>query len=172
MNQRSESRDSTVPLPEVRPLADGDVPSVLALIDACYREYGLALNLEDECESHLLDPRPYFRGHGGEFWVIPHEGRVMATAALVVHADRTPPVGELKSMYVDRSWRQRGIGRRLVEIVLDAARAAGCGEMELWSDTRFEAAHAMYESVGFVRTGRRELKDSNNSAEFRFRRSL
>jgi putative acetyltransferase len=172
MSERSETGRSTEQAPAARPLEAGDIPSVLALIDACYREFGLVLNLDDECESHLLDPGPYFRGHGGEFWVVPHHRRVMATAALVVHRDRPSPTGELKSMYVDQSWRRRGLGRRLVQMVIEAAQAAGCQELELWSDTRFSPAHAMYESLGFERVGHRELADSNNSSEYGYRRRI
>src|SRR5204863_4452395 len=104
MNGSQGTHEHTAHSPGARPLEDHDIPSVLALIDACYREYGLKLNLDDECESHLRDPGAYFRGHGGEFWVVPCEGRVIATGALVVHRERRAPVGELKSMYVDPSW--------------------------------------------------------------------
>lgn len=146
---------------------------MFALIGRCYQEYGFTLNLDDECEQHLRDPRAYFLAHGGDFWVLCDEaGTVVGTAALYLHADRRPPVAELKSMYVDSSQRRRGWGRRLTMMVMDAARAAGCREMELWSDTRFTAAHAMYESLGFERFGLREIVDSNNSKEFGFRRAL
>lgn len=155
-----------------RPIRPVDVPQVLALIGDCYREYGLTLNLDDDCEKHIREPVGYFRAHGGEYWVVPVDGRVMATVAMTVDPGPAPPVAELKSMYVDRTLRRRGMGSRLVNLVLDAARAAGCGEVELWSDTRFTAAHAMYESLGFVRSGWRELNDSNNSAEYGYRLRL
>lgn len=157
-----------------RPIERGDEASVHALIALCYREYGLMLNLDDECEQHLHDPGAYFRAHGGEFWVVCDEaGAVRATVALTLHdAKESAPVAELKSMYVHPEWRRRGWGRRLAQLVMDEARARGCAEMELWSDTRFEAAHAMYESLGFERFGRRDIVDSNNSAEYGFRRRL
>lgn len=157
----------------LRPIRREDEPAVFTLIDSCYRQYGLVLNLEDECEQHLRDPGGYFRGHGGEFWVVDAGGGVIiGTAALYLHQDRSPPVAELKSMYVDASRRRQGLGSRLTRMVMEEARRAGCRDMELWSDTRFTAAHAMYESLGFRRIGRRDLADSNNSAEFGFRREL
>lgn len=146
---------------------------MIALIDRCYREYGLALNLDDECEKHLADPGGYFRKHGGEFWVLTDDsGNVYATCALDIRAEDSRHIAELKSMYVDPSWRRRGIGRALTRHVMDAARRAGCARIELWSDTRFAAAHAMYESLGFERFGRREVADSNQSAEWGYRRTL
>lgn len=161
------------------PIGPGDLPMVCELIDRCYQEYGLHLNLDDECEQHLRDPGSYFRAVGGEFWVVRDEtGTVRATAALHLHggeggsADGTGSVGELKSMYVDHAWRRRGVGRALTRHVIAAARRAGCGVMELWSDTRFEAAHRMYESLGFERVGERAIEDSNNSREFGYRLEL
>jgi GNAT superfamily N-acetyltransferase len=158
-----------------RPIHPGEEPTLYALIDRCYREYGLTLNLEDECEQHLADPSEYFRAHDGDLWVVcDDEGIVRASVALYVHADfeASHPLAELKCMYVDPSWRRRGIGRAMTEHIMSAARRAGCANIELWSDTRFEAAHRMYESLGFVRFDRRELTDSNNSAEWGYRRRL
>ena len=161
---------------EATPVEAGDLPHVYALIAACYEQFGFALNLDDECEQHLRDPRAYFRAHGGDYWVVRDEaGVVRATAALCLHepeAPGAPPLAELKSMYVDIAWRRRGIGRSLTRMVMDEARRRGCVEMELWSDTRFTPAHAMYESLGFQRCGQRDIADSNNSSEFGFRRRL
>lgn len=162
-----------VTIPGLRAIRREDEPVVFALIDRCYRQYGLVLNLDDECEQHLRDPGGYFRDHGGEFWVVDDgAGGISGTAALYLHAGDQPPLSELKSMYVDPARRRQGLGSRLTRWVMQQARAAGCREMELWSDTRFDAAHAMYESLGFRRIGRRDIVDSNNSAEFGFRREL
>lgn len=155
------------------PLEPRDLPQVYALIAACYEQFGFRLNLDDECEQHLKDPRAYFRAHGGEFWVVHDNVHVVrATAALYLHEDQQPPLAELKSMYVDIAWRRRGVGSMLTKMVMEEARRRGCAEMELWSDTRFTPAHAMYESLGFIRFGERAIQDSNNSVEFGFRTRL
>lgn len=161
------------PVMSPRPIRAGEEPTAHALIDRCYREYGLVLNLEDACEAHLASPGEYFRSRGGEFWVVTDDaGLVRATAAMAVREEQGERIAELKSMYVDAAWRRRGMGRRLVEHVIDAAREAGCGSIELWSDTRFEAAHRLYESVGFARCCRREVEDSNDSAEWGYRLTI
>lgn len=159
-------------IPGLRAITRADEPAVFDLIGRCYHQYGLVLNLDDECEQHLRDPGAYFRAHGGDFWVVEDvPGRISGTAALYLHADRRP-LAELKSMYVDPARRRQGLGSRLTRMVMARARESGCREMELWSDTRFAAAHAMYEALGFRRFGRRDIVDSNNSAEFGFRRLL
>jgi putative acetyltransferase len=163
----------TPPTIDATPIEPRDLPSVYALIATCYEEFGFTLNLDDECEQHLKDPRGYFRAHGGDYWVVRDDaGVVRATCALYLHSEGTPAVGELKSMYVDSAWRRRGVGRALTTMVMREAAARGCRVMELWSDTRFGPAHRMYESLGFVRIGEREIHDSNNSVEYGFRRGL
>ena len=46
----------------------------------------------------------------------------------------------------------------------------GRGRVELWSDTRFEDAHRLYERLGYVKTDTRELDDVNDTVEFKYER--
>ena len=56
---------------------------------------------------------------------------------------------ELKRVYVRSSIRGYGIGRRLVEHAIDAARATGYGRMCLDVLPELLAAQKLYESLGF-----------------------
>ena len=47
----------------------------------------------------------------------------------------------------------RGIGKVMLETVLDVARSIGCEQAELEVMTGNEGAIAMYESIGFVKCG-------------------
>ncbi len=151
----------------LRPTHPDDVPAILALIAEVYGEYDCHLDTADE--PHWLDPGPYFRKHGGEFWVVELDGLVRATAAVKLH----PDAGEVKCLYVHRSLRGRGWGKRLTELTMDFARAAGKTKMILWSDTRFLHAHALYRAMGFTQLPEtRDLNDSNNSVEYAFEKGL
>ncbi|MBI4011908.1 MAG: GNAT family N-acetyltransferase, partial [Candidatus Rokubacteria bacterium] len=69
--------------------------------------------------------------------------------------------------------RGRGVGRALVEAVLGWCRGTGIGHLVLWSDTRFDRAHVLYQRMGFRRTGERELPgDVNHTREFRYERAV
>jgi N-acetylglutamate synthase-like GNAT family acetyltransferase len=148
---------------QLRPTVPEDVPGILALISEVYTEYGCVLNAEEE-ERHLLEPGPYFRAHGGEFWVVEENGTIRATAAVMLDED----AGELKSLYVHSSLRRQGWGRKLTVLAIDYVRANGKQKMILWSDTRFLDAHRLYRSLGFREMGMRELHDSNNTVEYGF----
>lgn len=152
----------------LRPAAPSDTTGILELIGGIYAEYRLVLRAALE-EPHLLDGGAYFRAHGGEFWVLEHEGRIAATVAFKRLDAQT---AELKTLYVHAGMRGRGLGRALVEHVMTAARNAGCTRLVLWSDTRFTAAHRLYAALGFARGGLRDLRDSNDSREYEFTRAL
>ncbi|HEX8708071.1 MAG TPA: GNAT family N-acetyltransferase [Pyrinomonadaceae bacterium] len=153
---------------ELRLTVSEDVPGILALIAEIYAEYDCVLNAEQD-ERHLLEPGPYFRKRGGEFWVVEDDaGVIRATAAVALHED----AAELKTLYVHPSLRRQGWGRRLTELAMEYARRAGKPKMVLWSDTRFAAAHSLYRGMGFRECGERELHDSNNSREYGFEMSL
>ncbi len=80
---------------------------------------------------------------------------------------------ELHRLYLDATLRGRGVGRALVEVVIDWCRAAGIQRLVLWSDTRFDRAHRLYEGMGFTRAGERELPDDpNDTREFGYERAV
>lgn len=150
-----------------RPTVPQDVPGIHKLIAGIYAEYDCVFDAELD-ERHLLEPGPYFRSHGGEFWVVEENGQIVATVGVLLHDD----TGELKTLYVHPSLRRHGWGRRLTELAMDYARSHGKTKMILWSDTRFTDAHRLYRSMGYREIGMRELHDSNNSVEYGFEMSL
>jgi GNAT superfamily N-acetyltransferase len=92
-----------------------------------------------------------------EAYVVCDDGGVVALASLHVLPLLTSdePMAYLTSMVVAEKARGRGIGRRLVACVADAAVAHGCSRLTLSTHLRRSDAHAFYERVGFEHTGRR-----------------
>lgn len=62
----------------------------------------------------------------------------------------------MRMLGVAPGFRRRGVGRALVEACVERARAAGNERVFLHSGAWMDAAHAMYESLGFVRVPQRD----------------
>ena len=153
--------------PPVRPAIADDTPGIQSLVSSAYAEYNLVLDLAGE-DAHLVNPGPYFRSRGGEFWVIEENEAIKATCAVLLSDDHA----ELKALYVHQDLRRQGIGRRLTQLAMDYARSHRCAEIVLWSDILFLDAHCLYRKMGFTQRGQRELHDLNQTSEYGFEMAL
>jgi putative acetyltransferase len=156
---------------EIRDARDEDSWDLIGLVAACWAEYpGCILDVHGE-EPWLLTPATAYAAEKGRLWVAEMDDRVVASVALRPAAE--PDGVALKSLYVARAARRRGLGDRLVTLVEDEARRQGAAFVELWTDTRFLEAHRLYERRGYVRgPHRRELHDLSKSVEFYYRKGL
>jgi GNAT superfamily N-acetyltransferase len=153
----------------IEPARETDAPAVIALIGRVFVEYGFIWNPATEVpDLHDLERR--YGGTAGAFWVARLDGQVVGC----VGVERLPDGrAELHRLYLDAALRGRGTGRALVEVVLDWCRTAGIGRLTLWSDTRFDRAHRLYEGMGFTQTGERDLPDDpNDTREFGYERAV
>jgi GNAT superfamily N-acetyltransferase len=98
------------------------------------------------------------RAHAGS------DGSERATFFAVANEDivglvggyRTAPASEtveLVSMWTNPTVRRAGVGRLLVNAVLEWARACGAREVQLWVTRGNTAAEILYRAMGFTETG-------------------
>jgi GNAT superfamily N-acetyltransferase len=155
----------------IRDARDHDSWDLIGLIAACWAEYpGCILDVHGE-EPWLLRPAVAYAEQSGRLWIAEMDGRVVASIALRPGAE--PDVIALKSLYVARAARRRGLGARLVALVEDEARARSAVAVGLWTDTRFEDAHRLYERLGYTRGPHtRTLPDLSRSVEYYYRKDL
>ncbi|MGE0142635.1 MAG: GNAT family N-acetyltransferase [Planctomycetota bacterium] len=156
---------------EIRLATDGDSPGIVALVGRCFFDYERCWLDVDREETGLLSPSSAFT----RFWVLAHGDRIYGSIACNDHeaeADHPRSV-ELKKCYVHPALRRQGVATRLVDLVEAHAQDFHAHTVELWSDTRFLQAHALYERLGYRRSGaRRELGDISDTAEFHFVKTL
>jgi putative acetyltransferase len=124
-----------------------DLPAIRAVLDAVRCEFGV-LDETGVTDKDLHDlAQNYFDG-GGVFEVIEDRG----SHAIVGCAGLRPLSrcrAELCKMYILQAARGQGLGKRLLENLLAAARRGGFTEVWLETNSALTVAIGMYEKYGF-----------------------
>jgi putative acetyltransferase len=129
-------------------------------IDDVSRPQVLALLEEHLRNMHELSPPEQvfafdaskLRRPGVVFWTAWDGDVLLGCAAL---QELSPIRGELKSMRTPATLRRRGVGRALLEHILEVSRQRGYRELflETGSHPAFIPAHTLYRSAGFRECG-------------------
>jgi amino-acid N-acetyltransferase len=102
---------TTLAAPGVRPAAIGDVPEIHHLIEIYAASGNLLPRSMNELYRHLRD-----------FFVVETDGRVAACGALEIF---TESLGEVRSLVVDEAFKGQGLGKLLVQRLVEEASAIG-----------------------------------------------
>ena len=105
-------------------------------------EFGF--ELDPAFDGDLDDPAASYAA----LWIAEEDGRVVGSAAL---RDLGGDVVELKRMYLRPEARGHGLGKHLLGLALDWARAHGKRAVRLDTSERMLAAQRLYEAHGFCR---------------------
>ena len=146
---------------------DEDAEAIMSLLEGIFAEYGCQLDPIIDSVAHYR-PQTRYWDHGGAFFVArDRERRLIGTVA--VHPNDAPATGQVRTMYLARTWRGSGLAQELMRRVLSWCADHALSRLELWSDTRFTRGHAFYRRLGFTQTERRRLlHDINDTEEFHF----
>lgn len=82
-------------------------------------------------------------------WIARVEGE---QAGCVLLYRETDDLAEFKRLYVRPGYRGMGVGRALTRTVATRAKELGCATLGLTTPPWSDAAHALYDSMGFERT--------------------
>jgi GNAT superfamily N-acetyltransferase len=154
----------------IRPYRPEDKPGIVAIIDSVYRDYNYSMDFE-HFDSDLADVETTYEDAGGAFWVADDGGVVAGCVGVVPHGVDTC---ELKRLYVNASYRRRGLATRLLATARGWAMSRGYRRMILWSDVLLAAAHTLYLKSGFRAANETRAIDPVNptSVERRFELDL
>jgi ribosomal protein S18 acetylase RimI-like enzyme len=125
-------------------------PALAETARGLFREYAEAIGTDLEYQGFTAElaslPAPYVPPRGALF--VAHAGGEVAGCVALRPLDRR--VGEMKRLYVRPAYRSWGLGKRLVEAAIRAARDAGYGELRLDTLPSMASAQALYHRLGFV----------------------
>jgi GNAT superfamily N-acetyltransferase len=137
----------------IRSACREDLPAIVAL---------LADDPLGRTREQFADPLPdaYWRAFdgiaaqsGNHLFVAEQDRAVVGCLQLTVIpglSRRGMTRGLIEAVRVGAAYRGRGIGEQLIRHAIAIARNAGCGLIELTSDTSRFDAHRFYERLGFV----------------------
>ena len=107
----------------------------------------LSSNIVFTCESlerMLATPNSHL-------YVIREEGRIVACGSLCIFHQPFSTDATIESVVVSSKMRGKGLGRRLMEHLIDEAGRMNVDCIHLTSNPKREAANALYQKMGFVK---------------------
>jgi putative acetyltransferase len=130
---------------QLRSASNQDRAAVERLVFGTLREFGLSPDAHTDAD--LLDIEAAYLRPGGMFDVLVSDaGEIVGTVGL---CRVSPSTCELRKMYLDKSVRGQGHGRRMLEHALARARELGFRRITLETADVLQAAIALYERYGF-----------------------
>jgi GNAT superfamily N-acetyltransferase len=83
------------------------------------------------------------------------ERKIIGRALLfLIYNDLYPkPYGLLEDVFVEEKYRGKGIGKELVQRVIEKAKELGCYKLIATSRFERENVHRLYENLGFKKMG-------------------
>ena len=109
------------------------------------QDYNIEFDVMAMVHSDLENPRK-FHPPEGRFYLVQYDGQIAGVGCLK-RLDNE--VAEIQRMYVHPAYRGKGIGRAIVNRLIEEARSMGYRQLKLESLEFLEAAHTLYRSAGF-----------------------
>lgn len=127
-----------------------DSPECVAIARKLFGEYAQAIGTDLEYQGFSAElaalPVPYMPPRGALLIARIDAGVAGCVALRPLDEHR----GEMKRLYVRPAYRKSGLGKRLVDAVIDAAQRAGYRELRLDTLASMTSAQALYGRLGFV----------------------
>lgn len=121
-----------------------DSESIKKVIFTTLSEYGLPLD-PDATDADLNEPEDFYKD--GFFGVIKNEKKeIIGTFGLLEYK---PGIVEIRKMYLLKAYRGLGIGRFMMDLLLQKAKEMKYTQVMLETATALKEAIVMYEKYGF-----------------------
>ena len=150
-----------------RPATNRDTSKIVDLIKLILAEFSLEYST-DSTDMDLTDIEESYSGNGGIFEVIENESKeIIGTSALFRINESTCM---LRKMYLDKRYRKLGLGKKIMERILNFARDLNFKEIVLETNTSMIAAIQLYEKYGFKKID--NLDDTSSRCNLTMKKDL
>lgn len=139
---------------QIRPIAKADNVAVAKVIRTVMTEYGCVGEGFSTADPEVDDMYSNYQADRHEFYVVEEVSAATKTIVLVGGyaplTDGDSDMCELRKMYGYASIRGKGLGRKLMERILEDAKAAGFTQMYLETASSMVEAAGLYKRFGFT----------------------
>lgn len=90
-----------------------------------------------------------------QIMILACEDNVPVGTAYGLNDRESPTIGHVGGMWVNRTWRRKGIGKMILEEILRWANDRPLSLLKLWAPMHEPGALALYRQSGFSETGQR-----------------
>lgn len=118
-----------------------------------YQELYTLLKEIYDSNINQTDLEKYYLDFNKKIYVALLENKIVGCAFLEIKEDyiRAYRYGFITYVAVDKQYRKKGIGKTMIEYLIQCVKQEGCTSIELTSANFRKAAHHLYESLGFSR---------------------
>ncbi|MFZ4724933.1 MAG: GNAT family N-acetyltransferase [Paludibacter sp.] len=133
----------------IRQLEEKDNELLAELIRKVFREFKInkpGTVYDDPTTNHLYE---LFRREKSAYWVVEENGKIWGGCGLFPTEGLPIGCAELVKFYLTKESRGKGIGKLLLQIVINSAKEIGYTQLYLESFPELVKAISMYEKAGF-----------------------
>lgn len=133
----------------IRNIQQSDNDALAKLIRSVFEEYHAPLlnTVYDDLRTQTMFEN--FQHPRCEYFVVEYEGEVLGGCGYFPTEGLPEGYAELVKFYFSPKLRGKGMGKKLMQQVIEAARTAGYSNLYIESFTEFSHAVSMYEKLGF-----------------------
>lgn len=155
----------------IRPRDDAAVAAIIRDVMTEHRCGGEGFAIHD---AEVAAMSASYRGGDARYYVVEHRGEVLGGAGFgrLAGTGPTPSTCELRKMYFRPEARGLGLGRALLDLLLDEMRAAGYRRCYLETTSWMQRAQALYRLAGFAPLPGPEGRTGHHGCDAFFARDL
>jgi putative acetyltransferase len=132
-----------------RKIEKKDNKEIAELIRSVFREFGIARPGTVYFDPTTDDLYNLFQTPNSVYWIADDDGKIIGGCGIYPTENLPEGCGELVKFYLDASYRNKGIGRQLMEKSMESAKQLGFRQLYLESLPELGRAISLYERSGF-----------------------
>ena len=148
----TEDRTDGIVIRKIVPADDAGVASIIrsVMTEFCCNREGFAIH-----DAEVSAMSAAYRGEDAEYYVVVEAGAVLGCGgfAKLAGTQADERTCELRKMYFRKELRGRGIGERLLRLLLERMAKAGYARCYLETTEQMLEARKLYERMGFTALG-------------------